>query len=79
MLEQSNKQLREHNAQLTENSTQIAENGNAAMEKMRLEIAMHEQSKRKYEDALREWRGVLDSMRKIEGMFSVYFFYHSFC
>jgi hypothetical protein len=62
-LELKNQQLASEHEQLYK----TAESGRLTEDRLRAEIAAHEQSKHKYEEALREWRGIMDSLRKAEG------------
>lgn len=44
------------------------ETGRQNEEQLKIEVSNYEKNERKYEEALREWRSILDSLRKVDGL-----------
>jgi hypothetical protein len=66
-LETRNLELESAHDSLSHTSMRTAESGKQIEDRLRAEIAEHERSKRKFEDSLREWHSILDSMRRTDG------------
>lgn len=67
-LDQRNQQLTVDYEQQTYSTSKTVESGKQVEEKLRAETIAHENTTRKFEESLREWRSILESLRKADAL-----------